>query len=345
MNSTLSKRSALTSVSVPMKYSQENVVIDSMRGIGFGYGFKQGTEPYKIELHSQCSKSIESSVNASPFGDSTQVVVGRAIPSGKTARVEYAINYEVEQTPTVPYGINGIMCVNAIEEQSTLRSILRDFRQKTISFWFDLSVSKKKLSKNPQTVETGEVSFGEPNPTRFKKQPGKGIFLHLEPFNKNPEGWVTRNGVNILIAGITDSARRKVTIDISAPMTLLPQDMFNLLISKSVREPPENVDETDVPTYSQPLLSDYNGQRQQTFPCKNANQIRGFQLNGFFEVPNRALFDQISKEQCVLRVAPHESAEEKNLVFGLPLLKQFHTTRDFGNIPSVTLLQRAGPSS
>ena len=248
--------------------------------------------------------------------------------------------------PYQPDSFRGLLCLKAPYSGNELTiSLLRPFKTKTISFWFDTSVAAATLQQTPDT-QTGEVIFGGINQQRFVADSSVQFKLkNLFDIRNNPKGWITNDLVTILIQGKEGGARRNVYFDIGEVESIVPQNMYDALVfpMKSVLVDPlsrkyfVNSDNTN-------QINQFSGPRTnpEYFPCEQGQKLRSFKLNDIV-VPKEYLFKRVSGNDCVLTVLPHTSTDQSYLLIGFGILKNFHLQVTFNKAAgsTLTISQRA----
>ena len=339
---TLVKRELDTRVSVPTILSFDKVVIETFQHIQPD-GEDDilsivGFDPHKFQLLSKCSMSYEHEDNKLPFV-SKQVLFNVGGSFLNPGDMIYKLKFGNKKTPASKDGIDATLCVKTPSPRNpTFTSMLSQVEKKSISFWFDLTVTEKKV-KSKANTPTGMVTFGEPVKKQFVA--GTEQSFPLKPSTSNPAGWITNDLVTITIESKSGGARRNVQFDIGSPMTLLPVEMYNALFGPNLKASLDVLGDVKVPKDVSKLIGDYSGSPIPQFKCDQADEILGFKLNNLV-VPNTHLYDQLDRNTCILRVAPQPSSEKRDLVLGLHVIRQFHMQIVFGNEPIAILSQKTG---
>ena len=338
-NASINKRQHLRDqLSFKTKYSLSKVIVDSAGHTG--YGHIGAFVDYKVELDSKCSESYEHDENLIPFLEGQCMRVMTAFIIHIDNMCYTSIMDEQYKLPPTPDGINATFCIkNPLADQWNFGHIFREFERKSLSFWFDLTIDERYFIKH-RLQTTGEITFGEPNARRFV--PGTAQSFNLQPFTKNPQGWISNDLVTITIDSKPGGARRFVQFDIGTDFTFLPPEMFNAVVSPYLMSIWKVATTLDLPLGLQDTINEYAYDPRLSFPCSLAQKhIFGFILNDLV-VPKEFLYDQEDEYTCLFRVRAHADVNERNVVVGLRLIKQFHMTVDFGDEPKIDFSKRKG---
>ena len=330
---------------IPTKHTTEGYIADFNIAIKSPAGIKNVN--WKLPIYSYCDHSFFFYDNDDAFSKSLQMPkIRNDYLTSTLAFADDAQNFKfggylyLLDRPIEADALRGLFCVKAPTfGNELLISLFRPFKTKTISFWFDTSVTAATLQQNLDT-QTGEVIFGGVNQQRFVPNSGHVFKLkNLFDFNDSPNGWVTNDLVTILIQGKEGGARRNVYFDIGELESIVPQIMYDALVFqlKSVlvyplsRKYNLNGDNTN-------QINEYSGARTnpEYFPCEHAQKLRSFKLNDIV-VLKEYLFKRVSGNDCVLTVIPQTNPEDRELIIGFGILKHFHLQVTFNKAAGSTL--------
>ena len=215
-----------------------------------------------------------------------------------------------------------------------LHAFFKESKQKTISFWFDTSLSAKDINRNIRR-RTGEVMFGGVNPIRFFT--GTAVRFDLNNLNYRgnyPLGWITKDPVTVNVGSFFSESDYSVIFDIESQVTYLPSEVYDAVVGplKKVLVDPltkkPGVDDGILGT-----IHEFTGEdkKHNYFPCKYTVFLKPFRLNKLL-ISTEMLFEQPENGQCILRVEPQREEDPNTIVFGFHLIKNFHLAITFNAI-------------
>lgn len=203
-----------------------------------------------------------------------------------------------------PEGIDADLCImKPSAGDGNLLNVFKAMQTMRLSLWFDLEGDRQA---NPE-LATGELVVGEPNTKRFKQ--GTSTVFPLSLVSE----WKTKQRVTVGIEGRSAESVRFVTFDVGSRLTMVPIDMYNAIVAGLEGE--------------------------ERFACKKTKAIKGFTLNALV-VPSKYLVEQLADGECQMIIAPHDAIEKRDMIVGLGLMKQFHTTVNFGIAPHIIITKR-----
>ena len=306
------------------KHTTEGFAADvNVKGKHGAYNFDFN---WRLSIKSTCESSKFFVYNGGPF-ESSSGVLGTASFIDDTRSYKFGGYYRREFVDENPSPYDGTLCFKApFYLNELLFSLLRPYPKKSISFWFDTSVTPSILQQHQQ-IQTGEIIFGGINQQRFVENSGHIFKLkNLFEMNDNPRGWITNDLVAIFIQGKEGGARRNVLFDIGEPATFLPKIMYDALVfpMKSVLVDPLSR-KYSLNTDNSKQINEFAGQRSNPdyFPCEEGQKLRSFKLNNLL-IPKEILFKIVSGNNCVLTIKPHTSPDQTDLSIGFDVLKHFH---------------------
>ena len=212
-----------------------------------------------------------------------------------------------------------------------LHAFFKESKQKTISFWFDTSLSAKDINRNIRR-RTGEVMFGGVNPIRFFT--GTAVRFDLNNLNYRgnyPLGWITKDPVTVNVGSFFSESDYSVIFDIESQVTYLPSEVYDAVVGplKKVLVDPltkkPGVDDGILGT-----IHEFTGEdkKRNYFPCKYTVFLQPFKMNGLV-IPSTMLYDEAEDGNCILRIAPLSDNRAKTTVVGFHLIKNFHFAVNF----------------
>ena len=279
---------------------------------------------WNTKFTSYCTESAfrPNSIN----GLDDYLISGRLIFSHDFELFEFNGVLMPDKSSTLNDVVESSLCIKTPSSEHPLYSdLMRPFTKKIVSFWFDLSVTEEFVRRNPLS-HTGEIVFGGVNPARFTSENYVFTLNHLYEFGVDPIGWITKNPASVSVESYATQKTSTVVFDIGSEISILPIDMYNAVLGpvrslvgdQTARKP-------NLPSEIASIINEYAGESplQNIFPCSEAKNLKGFRINQMY-VSTEMLVGKLNDRECILRVSPQKKSDQRDIVFGFHLIKNFH---------------------
>ena len=242
--------------------------------------------------------------------------------------------FEIRDGHNLDPGVRGAICIGSpFIVPDTFSAIMEAYQAKTISFWFDLSLSQQNLINNPQQT-TGIITIGSTynNMRYFLLSAVTFLIKDINELGEEmPYGWLSMDLVDLHIKDFDQSFTTRVIFDIEAQKSLVPQKVYDAVVGRlkvHLRNPFWT--SGALPDELMGKISEFVGPVPQhmQFRCEFTRYLNAMKLDELIITPDM-LYDKTDDGYCYLRISPLPESAPNYFLMGFHIIKNFYFSVTF----------------